>query len=119
VIEGALDSAINVFLMERDGVLPSASSYLQRQQQRVERCVTWLESAYAAKTSLGEDVLSFTDVSLVCMLDWMAFRKRYDVARHPGLVRVVERHRSRPSLAATHPSRATSTGGLGGGVVSR
>ena len=33
VIDGALDSAINVFLMERDGVLPSASSYLGRQQQ--------------------------------------------------------------------------------------
>jgi glutathione S-transferase len=109
VIDGALDSAINLFLMERDGVLPSASSYLGRQQQRVERCLIWLESAYAGRTTLGEGVFSFTDVALVCALDWLAFRKRYDVARHPGLVRVAEHHAARPSLAETHPTKAVHT----------
>jgi glutathione S-transferase len=106
VVDGALDSAINVFLMERDGVLPAASSYLERQQHRVERCLIWLERAYDGRTTLGDGVVSFTDLSVVCALDWMTFRKRYDVTRHPALCGVAERHRDRPSLAATHPSQA-------------
>jgi glutathione S-transferase len=105
-IDGATDSAINVFLLEREGVDKAAVPYLQRQEQRIARCLAWLEGVYAGRTTLGEGALAFADVAIVCALDWMAFRRRYDVTRHPGLCRVMEAHRDRPSFAGTHPSLA-------------
>jgi glutathione S-transferase len=111
-IDGATDSAINIFLLEQDGVRPAASSYLQRQERRVASSLTWLDGLYAGRTTLGDGALAFADIALMCALDWMAFRKRYEVSRHQNLCRVVEAHRERPSLASTHPSLASATGGM-------
>ena len=51
-------------------------------------------------------MLSFTDITLCCALDWLTFRKRYDVAQHGNLVRFLAAHGDRPSLRSTHPSLA-------------
>jgi glutathione S-transferase len=105
-IEGALDSAINVFLMEQDGIPPAASAYLRRQTQRTARCLAFVDGLMAGKSTLHEGVLSFNDITLCCALDWMTFRKRYDVAQHGNLVRFLAAHGDRPSLRSTHPSLA-------------
>ena len=105
-IDGATDSAINVFLLGREGVLPAAVPYLRRQEERVARCMTWLEGLYQGRATLGDGAISFADITLVCALDWMTFRGRYDVSRHPSLCRMLEQHAARPSLASTHPSLA-------------
>jgi len=105
-IDGALDSAINVFLMEQDGVLPAASAYLRRQTQRIARCMSFVDGLLEGRQTLREGVLSFTDITVCCALDWMIFRKRYDVAQHANLVRFLAAHRDRPSLRSTHPSLA-------------
>jgi glutathione S-transferase len=104
VIDGATDSLINVFLLEHDGVAAESSDYLKRQLVRAERSLTWLATRYEGRTSLGDGSLSFTDIALVCALDWVVFRERYDVSRHPSLGRVLDRHRERRSLVRTHPS---------------
>ena len=70
--------------------------------------LSFVEGRYGGRTSLGEGALSFTDLALVCALEWMRFRERHDVAAHPGLLRVLEAHAGRPSLAATHPSLAVT-----------
>jgi glutathione S-transferase len=106
VLDGAIDSAINVFLLERDGVSAATTPYLRRQGERIERAMGWLEEVYAGRSTLDESAVSFVDLALVCGLEWLAFRKRYDLSRNPGLARVVEHHRERPSLASTHPSLA-------------
>jgi glutathione S-transferase len=108
VIDGATDSLVNVFFLELDGILPTASSYLQRQLRRAERSLTWLEARFQGRTTLAEGAFSFADIALVCALDWMIFRSRYDVSRHPVLCRLLEQHESRPSLARTHPSCAST-----------
>jgi glutathione S-transferase len=105
-VDAALDSAINVFLMEQDGVSPSASPYLTRQTKRIARCLGFLDDLLAGKLTLHEGVFSFTDITLVCALDWMTFRNRYDVTQHANLVRFLAAHRDRPSLRSTHPSLA-------------
>ncbi len=105
-VEGALDSAINVFLMEQDGILPAASAYLRRQTQRIARCLAFVDGLLADRTTLREGVLSFTDITLCAALDWLIFRKRYDVAQHGNLVRFLRTHQDRPSLAGTHPTLA-------------
>src|SRR5262245_34370265 len=61
-IDAAADSAINVFLLERDGVTKDAASYLQRQTDRVSTCLAFVEERYGGRTSLGEGALSFTDL---------------------------------------------------------
>jgi glutathione S-transferase len=105
-IESALDSAINVFLLEQDGVALAASPYLQRQTRRLASCLGYVDGLLAGKTTLNEGVFSFSDVTLACALDWLVFRKRYDVAQHVNLARYREAHEPRPSLRATHPSLA-------------
>ncbi|MCS6915544.1 MAG: glutathione S-transferase N-terminal domain-containing protein [Myxococcales bacterium] len=108
-IDAATDSAINVFLLERDGVPAASSPYLQRQQERVRSCLLHVEQRYAGRTTLGEGFLSFVDIALCCALDWLRFRRRYPVEDHPGLMHVLQAHASRPSLAETHPERAAHT----------
>ncbi len=105
-IDGAADSAINVFLMERDGVLPAASAYLRRQNDRIESCLVWLDRLYQGRTTLSNEALAFADIAVICALDWMAFRKRHEWSHHQNLRQMIQRHRERPSLAETHPARA-------------
>lgn len=104
-IDAAADSAINVFLLDRDEV---SSPYLQRQRERVGTCLRFVEERYGGRTTLSGDALSFTDLALVCALEWMHFRQRHDITAYPGLCRVVAAHAGRPSLATTHPSLAVT-----------
>jgi glutathione S-transferase len=106
LIDGAADSAINVFLLERDGIDRAASPYLRRQMERVATCLRYLDGLYAESDTLAPGTFAFVDIALVCALEWMIFRERYDVRAHENLARVLDRHKDRPSLAETHPARA-------------
>jgi glutathione S-transferase len=108
-VDGAADSAINLFVLELDGVKREQAPYLQRQAQRIESCLRYLDDRLGGRATLHDDVLSFTDIALVCHFDWMLFRDRYPVRKHENLARFLDAHRDRPSLIATHPSKATST----------
>lgn len=108
LIDAAVDSAINVFLLEQDGVGRDASPYLARQADRVARCLTWLDGRYAAGPTLHPGALGFVDIALCCALDWMLFRQRYPVLDHPNLARFLDHHRDRPALEQTHPRHAQS-----------
>lgn len=108
-IDAATDSAINVFLLELDGIGRDRSPYLKRQYERTRTCLSWLESRLAGRASFHEGVFSYLDIALTCSLDWMLFRERYPVFLHRGLERFLTQNALRPTLAATHPSRAAST----------
>lgn len=108
-IDAATDSLINVFLLELDGVTKEAAPYLRRQEERAHRSLAYVETAYGGYPTLAEGRLSYVDIALCCSLDWMRFRKRYDITQHPGLLRVLEALAERPALAESHPSRAAST----------
>lgn len=104
-VDAVTESAIHVFLLEKEGISREMAPYLRRQMQRVGSALAWLDRHFEGKESLAKDVFSFTDIALCCGLDWLMFRERYDVTRHANLARVMERHRDRPSLFDTHPSR--------------
>jgi glutathione S-transferase len=108
-IDAAADSAINVFLLELDGIPAEQSPYLLRQQQRLRSCLTWLDEKLKGRDTLHPGSFSFVDIAVTCALDWMRFRKRYPVEDHANLSRFLERHQDRPSLALTHPAKAQST----------
>lgn len=108
-IDAAVDSAINLFLLELDGVATERSPYLLRQRERIASCLTWVDSRLTGGTTFHAGVFAATDIALMCALQWMEFRRRYPVENHPNLVRFVAANASRPSLDATHPSRAQNT----------
>lgn len=107
-IDAAQDSAINIFLLELDGIPADKAPYLGRQGERIRRCIGFIEERLGDRTTFHDGHFSYLDASLTCVLDWFVFRKRYPVHEHPRLVRFLEAHRNRPSLSATHPSLASS-----------
>lgn len=101
-IDGALESAIQLFYLRREGVDAMALPFGQRQVDRIASIFGWVAQ------ELGHggfgDGLGLPEVSLVCTLDWLDFRDVYPTARHEaafGALRAA--HRDRPSLAATRP----------------
>lgn len=109
-IDAATDSAINVFLLELDGISRDRSPYLQRQMERIGSCLSWLDALLASRPTLHEGSFSYFDIAMVCALEWMLFRQRYPVLDHPHLAQFLERHANRPTLAATHPRHAANAG---------
>jgi glutathione S-transferase len=105
-IDAGVDSAINLFMLEQDGILPPASAYLRRQTQRIARCLSFIDDLMARGITLHDGVFSFTDIALCCALDWLVFRDRYDVSKHANLARFRAAHQERPSLRSTHPALA-------------
>jgi glutathione S-transferase len=103
VLDGALDAAINVFLVERDGVGPQQSSYLERQTTRVAECLDWANAQYAGRPTLTPGTLAYVDLAAVSTIGWLRFRQRADVARWPHLVAVEAALADRASVATTRP----------------
>lgn len=96
-IDGALDSAIQVFYLRRDGI--DAPAFAQRQRDRIAAIFDWLEGEQAARRFGAEDGLP--EVSLCATLDWMQFRDTYPVGERFAALR--ERLARRESMAATRP----------------
>lgn len=101
-IDGALDSAIQVFYLRRDGLDVTTLPGAQRQRDRIAAIFDWLGGELDAGRFGGEPGLA--EVSLVCTLDWMEFRDTYPVASLGGRFdRVRSALAARASVAATRP----------------
>ncbi|HEY8570703.1 glutathione S-transferase [Microbulbifer sp.] len=81
-----LDAAINLFLLERSGLDIESNVYTRRQQQRIELVLSELDSA-PLPTS-GQ--LSDADYRVAVAAAWGQFRKRFSIAAHPNLQRLLE-----------------------------
>jgi glutathione S-transferase len=102
-IDGALDSAIQVFYLRRDSVPVEGLPYAHRQRERIAAIFTWLAGELAASGTSFDDGLGLAEISLVCALDWMDFRDAYATADHPGFSGLRAAWRERPSLAGSRP----------------
>jgi len=99
----AMDTAINLFLLEKDGFTPAESAYLRRQSERIADILEALDrraSELPAKTS------DFTEgeLRLGCFLDWALFRERISLADHVELAAFLERIREYVVFANTSPT---------------
>lgn len=102
-IDAALDSAIQVFYLQREGIDVSPLPFGQRQFDRIAAIFAWLTGEIDAG-HLGGDELGVAELSLLATLDWMEFRAVYPAARHPSAFAAIRaRHGERPSLVATRP----------------
>ncbi len=96
-IDAALDSAIQLFYLKRDGVAAAGSAFETRQLERIDAIFAWLADRLST-TSFG-----LAEASLVCALDWMDFRAAYPTARAGALGRIRSAWAERPSVSATRP----------------
>jgi glutathione S-transferase len=96
-IDAALDSAIQVFYLRRDGLDVATLAHAERQRDRIAAIFDWLDGELAAGR-LGA-AIGLAEISLGCALDWMEFRDAYRVGERFGGLR---------ATLATLPSFATS-----------
>lgn len=99
----ALDTAVNLFLLEKDGLTPEQSGYLGRQSERVRDTLHALDKRAAGLPAKTRD---FTEgeLRLGCFLDWGLFRERISLAEYPGLDAFLQRVREYPPFADTPPA---------------
>lgn len=102
-IDAALDSIIQLFYLRRDGVAIDGSPYATHNLDRADAIFEWLGKQLAAPgdTYIGE--FGLAELSTICALDWMDFRKTYPTERAGGLAALRATWRDRPSLVATRP----------------
>lgn len=98
-LDAGLDSAINLFLMERDGAKKEDFPYLQRQAARVEECLDWVSKQYDGRTTLTPGRFAFVEIAVAAMMQWLRFRNRVDVTRWPNLLAVESAARRRSAIA--------------------
>jgi len=93
----ALDTCINLFLLELDGV--TETPYLSRQRARTEKTFGALDASVSGWRGAWDD--SF--LRLGCLLAWVGFRKRYDITPHHGLTRFLKTCEAWSLFAETAP----------------
>lgn len=76
-----LDTAINLFYMERDKVDVSAVPYLQRQQSRLQTGLADLDTLELPARPPYNDA----QLRLACLLGWGVFRNRFSLDAYPRL----------------------------------
>lgn len=104
-IDGALDAAINVFYLEREGVSAKEVPYLRKQNDRVKASLEHVAHALRRGGYLTDDPrVGYGEIALVTTLEWFVFRKRYPVETIPELAEAMRVHADRPSFVATRPA---------------
>lgn len=81
-VDAALDSAIQVFYLRREGLDVGAMPFAHRQRDRITAIFGWLDAERAAGRFGAAPGLP--ELSLACTLAWMTFRDTYDVASLGG-----------------------------------
>lgn len=95
----SLDTTINLFLLERDGLTSTNSAYLLRQADRIKSSLAQLEHCELTAAL----PLSIAETRLVCFLDWALYRNRISLDMHPRLQQFLELANSWSIFADTAP----------------
>jgi glutathione S-transferase len=102
-IDAALDAAIQLFYLRRDGIAVEGTPYEKRQLERCDAIFAWLGAQLAAGGRGFGDGFGLAELALVSTLDWMDFRETYPTQRAAAVAGVRAAWRDRPSLASTRP----------------
>jgi glutathione S-transferase len=94
-----LDTAINLFYLEKENITPKTSTYLARQQSRMESGMTDLNKLTFSTTAPFNDA----ELRIACFLDWALFRNRITLDAYPNLANLLENVRKYPHFLSTVP----------------
>lgn len=105
-VDGALESAIRVFYVRRDGVDIETIPYLKKEHIRVAETMAWVD-AQISDTPVAADTLAsrfgLFELSLATTLDWMRFRSAFDFSGLPHLAAFYAASSTLPCLQSTTP----------------
>ncbi|HSC76302.1 MAG TPA: glutathione S-transferase family protein [Pseudomonadales bacterium] len=94
-----LDTAINLFYLEKDGVTAQQSAYVARQQSRLHTGLAELDKmTFATQTPYNDG-----ELRIACFIDWALFRNRFTLDGLANLQRFLNDIRQCPHFAATAP----------------
>lgn len=102
LINTALDTCINIFLLERDGFTAEQIPYLKRQQARIDAILLELSHQNWLKNNPWNDA----SIRLACFLDWALFRQRLELSNYPVLLTFLQYARDQDVFANTAPPTA-------------
>lgn len=94
-----MDSAINIFLLERDGITFENSAYLKRQAYRVGLGLAELDGLVGDNADLNNEFI----LRVACLLDWGRYRSRFDFSEFANLVKLLEEANKNEHFIATTP----------------
>lgn len=93
------DTAINLFLLEKDGVTVKQSAYLQRQTNRLHTGFKALDGMVDPKQSITSD----GHIRVACVVDWLLFRDRFDLSEFKQLHALLAHANENAIFRATDP----------------
>lgn len=99
----ALDTTVNLFLLERDGIKPEACAYLQRQVDRIGSSLEELNRLAAEHPARSDPLASDALLRLLCFLSWALFRERLKLDTYPELKAMLDSVEHDPLFAQTRP----------------
>ncbi|MFN0245517.1 MAG: glutathione S-transferase family protein [Kofleriaceae bacterium] len=103
-IDDALESVIQTFYLRRDdNVAWTASKFATRQIERADSIFAWLGTQLASDGASFGGGFGLAELSLICALEWMEFRKAYPTEGASALAGVRAAWAERASVAATRP----------------
>lgn len=105
LVNTALDTTVNLFLLEKDGITPQDSTYLKRQAGRARDTLERLD-AIARDELIDHDREAYTDgeLRLGCFLSWGLFRNRFKLDDFGHLEHFLDRIDTYSNFSATHPT---------------
>lgn len=106
LINTLLDSAINLFLLARDGCTPENSSYLRRQKSRLVDGLVALNQQQFKSLSVVENQFDDTLLRLVCFLDWGVYRDQICIEGLGQLERILDEAKRWPLFLHSAPPEA-------------
>ena len=104
MVNTALDTSINLYLLSMEGLTPENSKYLKRQQTRIENILALLEQKeWASET---EKSASDELIRLACYVQWSDFREQMSLQKYPNLAQLVEDFNQWQPFASTQPGNS-------------
>lgn len=94
-----MDAAVNLFMLEKDGITPAQSAYLKRHAARIESGLAELNNQSLSMQAPYTDA----ELRLGCFLAWVNFRQRFSFAHFENLSAFLAKLESYPPFAATAP----------------
>ncbi|MGD2133833.1 MAG: glutathione S-transferase family protein [Maricaulaceae bacterium] len=99
-LETMTDSIMNLRQMLMSGVEPNQVVYLQRQRDRIERVLDWLDTQ-ASSEGFAPGWFSIMDLNLICALGNIDNHQSFEWRGRPTLEAIHARYCDRPSVKAT------------------
>lgn len=112
-IDAAIESAISLFYLRRDGVAIDGTVYATRQLERIDAIFAWLATqlapsarhfAHTGQAGSHEPGFGLAEISLLAALDWMDFRHAYPTERAGRCLLVRQQWSMRHSVVSTGPA---------------